>query len=458
MCTQTQCVGTPSDDEQAVTMINRLDGATHALNHEWDAGRTSPTSTTVTPVTKKLPAKPKRAEGTKGIGSRRIFAPHFKLQVLDSYRRDSDCMGNQRATARKYGIHRRQIQKWLQMETQLRTTVEEKESLVSSSTSSPLNVDKDSPVKLEERIAIKPSKDNICASKVERLSPVVTTTTGATTCVVPNRCDLTSSAHAISSSDQICSSPVQETILNLSSTRLNGNDCASEMPHKPPVTTRRAEPPLSPGHERITLADEEDSDIEVDVDGTSSDEETDDTASSCCDQALDLTCSGLGKRRFFSTEFKLGVLDAFYNDSSCTGNQRATARKFGINRRQIQKWLQQESVLRGDCLDLTCKRRKLDDGEQLPHCSTAQLLQPQPLLHQLTTTATCCPVDVYYRSPPPPPAAAWSCFLPTAAAWPHYPPQQPLFLPAATDYKLFRHDSFLPHRQHTEIKVYGMYR
>ncbi|XP_018579593.1 uncharacterized protein LOC108917462 [Anoplophora glabripennis] len=67
-----------------------------------------------------------KTEG-KGIGSRRIFAPHFKLQVLDSYRNDADCKGNQRATARKYGIHRRQIQKWLQVENTLRSSVSAKE-------------------------------------------------------------------------------------------------------------------------------------------------------------------------------------------------------------------------------------------------------------------------------------------------------------------------------------------
>lgn len=59
------------------------------------------------------------------VGSRRIFPPQFKLQVLDSYRQDSDCQGNQRATARKYGIHRRQIQKWLQTETSLRLAVQQ---------------------------------------------------------------------------------------------------------------------------------------------------------------------------------------------------------------------------------------------------------------------------------------------------------------------------------------------
>ncbi|GLV31593.1 brinker [Carabus blaptoides fortunei] len=64
-----------------------------------------------------------KSDGKTGIGSRRIFAPQFKLQVLDSYRNDADCKGNQRATARKYGIHRRQIQKWLQVEGNLRNSV-----------------------------------------------------------------------------------------------------------------------------------------------------------------------------------------------------------------------------------------------------------------------------------------------------------------------------------------------
>ncbi|CAG9804000.1 unnamed protein product [Chironomus riparius] len=75
---------------------------------------TKPTST----ITKSL----KTTTGTK-MGSRRIFTPQFKLQVLESYRNDNDCKGNQRATARKYGIHRRQIQKWLQCENNLRSII-----------------------------------------------------------------------------------------------------------------------------------------------------------------------------------------------------------------------------------------------------------------------------------------------------------------------------------------------
>ena len=59
------------------------------------------------------------------MGSRRIFPAAFKLKVLFSYRNDVDCRGNQRATARKYGIHRRQIQKWLQCEHTLRSNCAE---------------------------------------------------------------------------------------------------------------------------------------------------------------------------------------------------------------------------------------------------------------------------------------------------------------------------------------------
>lgn len=58
------------------------------------------------------------------MGSRRIFPPSFKLKVLHSYRNDMDCRGNQRATARKFGIHRRQIQKWLQCEENLKSCAE----------------------------------------------------------------------------------------------------------------------------------------------------------------------------------------------------------------------------------------------------------------------------------------------------------------------------------------------
>ena len=52
-------------------------------------------------------------------------------------------------------------------------------------------------------------------------------------------------------------------------------------------------------------------------------------------------------RRSYSLEFKVAVLDSYYNDSETRLNQRKTALKYGVNRRQIQKWLAQEETLRG---------------------------------------------------------------------------------------------------------------
>merc|ERR1719431_2044007 len=52
-------------------------------------------------------------------------------------------------------------------------------------------------------------------------------------------------------------------------------------------------------------------------------------------------------RRSYSLEFKVAVLDSFYHDPETRLNQRKTAIKYGVNRRQIQKWLAQEETLRG---------------------------------------------------------------------------------------------------------------
>lgn len=226
---------------------------------------------TVSPNVKHCEKKVTKAREGRGAGSRRIFSPHFKLQVLDSYRRDSDCRGNQRATARKYGIHRRQIQKWLQMESTLRCNAE----------------------------------------------------------VGP-----------------------PEAALNL----------ARQRDSSPALSGRLPSPPTPPARD--------DNDF-IDVDKISDSE--DDVSSDCSftdpDRALDFTCAALSKRRFFSVSFKLEVLNAFYNDALCKGNQRATARKFGIHRRQVQKWLDHEQQLRteritedpecAECLDLS-KRRRLE--------------------------------------------------------------------------------------------------
>lgn len=93
------------------TLMNNSNGNKLSLNCSGASLSTIASSATKSPTT-----------GTK-MGSRRIFTPQFKLQVLESYRNDNDCKGNQRATARKYGIHRRQIQKWLQCENNLRSII-----------------------------------------------------------------------------------------------------------------------------------------------------------------------------------------------------------------------------------------------------------------------------------------------------------------------------------------------
>lgn len=92
------------------TLMNNSNGNKLSLNCSGASLSTIASSATKSPT------------GTK-MGSRRIFTPQFKLQVLESYRNDNDCKGNQRATARKYGIHRRQIQKWLQCENNLRSII-----------------------------------------------------------------------------------------------------------------------------------------------------------------------------------------------------------------------------------------------------------------------------------------------------------------------------------------------
>lgn len=229
----------------------------------------------------------------KGAGSRRIFSPVFKLQVLDSYRQDADCQGNQRATARKYGIHRRQIQKWLQMETNLRLSVQQSNTTALNLTS-----------------ARQPDGNKECNAGSISLAEVKKT-------------------------------PISNVLsVNIKDTNVE-----------------------------YSKENTSDSEEYVNVDEIT-DSEDDDT-SSCSsyeknDKALDFTCATLSKRRFYTTDFKLHVLDAFKNDKTCQGNQRATARKFGIHRRQVQKWLNQESLIKSEqalnstCLDLSQNKRKLD--------------------------------------------------------------------------------------------------
>uniref|UniRef100_A0A1L8DFM5 Putative dna n6-methyl adenine demethylase n=1 Tax=Nyssomyia neivai TaxID=330878 RepID=A0A1L8DFM5_9DIPT len=98
-------------------------GVSPLVKREIDCKQCKPMTIPSTGSGSNSPVSTKTLGGATKMGSRRIFTAQFKLQVLESYRKDHDCKGNQRATARKYGIHRRQIQKWLQCESNLRSSV-----------------------------------------------------------------------------------------------------------------------------------------------------------------------------------------------------------------------------------------------------------------------------------------------------------------------------------------------
>lgn len=253
---------------------------------------------------KKTSVRSGRCSGEgRTMGSRRIFAPQFKLQVLDSYRKDVDCRGNQRATARKYGIHRRQIQKWLQVEASLRTAVEV------------------APATVPELTAL-----NLCAEAARQRddsageSRQATCQQTAVPCAeknhLPTRLTLFPRIKVEVSEPQTEQKGVRVSLF-------------------PSVRVEVSEPQEAVRVKEEEISEEDDMD-EINV----SNPET--------EQALDFTCATLSKRRSFSLQFKLEVLNAFHSDRSCHGNQRATARKFGINRRQVQKWLGQELELRGE--------------------------------------------------------------------------------------------------------------
>lgn len=377
------------------------------IKQEWeDAAVPSSTDKVV-----KIEEKRGKSDG-KGMSSRRIFSPQFKLLVLNSYRTDSDCKGNQRATARKYGIHRRQIQKWLQMESNLRLTVQ---------------------------------------------------------AVSENKVDKSEVAEEV------------EVALNLSSARQRDDggrvgeaDClrAPELDSPSPRTSlaSQSSPPYSP-------SDSEE--INVDGDSGSEDEVSSTDSFERGDRALDFTCAALSKRRLYSTSFKLQVLDAFYYDKICHGNQRAVARKFGIHRRQVQKWLKAEYSLRsessGDCLDLSCKKRKAEEDNNCdvsskrfsPACCSSVCCDERiEVSSSCQETALCLvkprtpqevssTMELYSYQPSPPICYLSPTELPTydphnLPCWntPFYPSY-----PIETVPKWFSHSY-----SESGIKVYGMYR
>ena len=93
-------------------------------------------------------------------------------------------------------------------------------------------------------------------------------------------------------------------------------------------------------------------------------------------------------RRSYSLEFKVAVLDSYYNDNETRLNQRKTALKYGVNRRQIQKWLAQEETLRGSVGAGYTQNHSLG---QVPSLTSLTPVTPPPASSSMppTVTSTC---------------------------------------------------------------------
>ncbi|XP_043465194.1 uncharacterized protein LOC122500359 [Leptopilina heterotoma] len=383
------------------------------------------------------------------MGSRRIFAPAFKLKVLDSYRNDIDCRGNQRATARKYGIHRRQIQKWLQCEDNLRSSCPEigaeatsttnSNGILKSEENSGSDVSPSSPalnlslarLHGDELLPVQqgspPSRNSPLTAEFGFLPTLPLAPVGYTP-DLPDLKFLPESERKFYISERYehespsgfrgdvkyqTLTPYQEeslsqirnvdspedtriTVLNapaeIKAERASPDSAATpgmyEMPGSPSASLVSF---LSPHHQtphfeptqqspsmhyvrehqhpyqdskkpccqedekretKIELEFQKEEDGPDSYSTSSSPHGPVSSSSSCSESEIDAIdnspTSELTRRRSFSLRFKINVLDAFHQDVIVSGNQRATARKFGINRRQVQKWLGQETELRGE--------------------------------------------------------------------------------------------------------------
>lgn len=339
----------------------------------------------------------KTESGGKGIGSRRIFAPHFKLQVLDSYRNDSDCKGNQRATARKYGIHRRQIQKWLQAENTLRNSVASNKHQVAAT------VDQH---QIKSEVALNGSRqrdDN--ESRVPALTgPLPTPSPLALDFTTHNRCpspapsplpidlSLKRPTSPLAAPVPKCcapfaplppvSTPCHPDVWDLSTKNLKRKCTDSPSPPPKPVKLfkpylddiKEAEKPATPPPVKLepccsaalvtTLTRYEtfsnNNNIYEEYNTYTLHElqpksyfyyppySPEYDIGSCCyeDISYGQNITPLKQRQSYSLDFKLSAIDCYYQDELCKGNQRAVASKYNIHRRQVQKWLKQAEELR----------------------------------------------------------------------------------------------------------------
>ncbi|XP_017774797.1 PREDICTED: uncharacterized protein LOC108561395 [Nicrophorus vespilloides] len=339
-----------------------------------------------------------------GIGSRRIFPPHFKLQVLDSYRKDADCKGNQRATARKYGIHRRQIQKWLQAEGNLRNSV----VMVSAKAATGLGGAASAAAVAAAAAVIgvgvggaesearkcghvemslsrrqrddapldsyPPQQQTTAASRVPALSPssyssyqeIAMTTTTTTTMTTTIMSDDNNHWQPLDFSTQSREAPID---LSLKRPTPSPSPATSPPPIYAPTATS-----LPPQHPDIWDLSTKPKPTKLfkpyDLDDFHNNNNNNNSSSNNYNYNDTYTLHELRphiyqcyqtsyphmyyedqthilkQRHSYSLDFKLNAIESYYQDDSCKGNQRAVASKYNIHRRQVQKWLKQEDELR----------------------------------------------------------------------------------------------------------------
>ncbi|XP_071051531.1 rho GTPase-activating protein gacK [Onthophagus taurus] len=345
----------------------------------------------------------KKLESNKtGVGSRRIFPPHFKLQVLDSYRNDVDCKGNQRATARKYGIHRRQIQKWLQVEGNLRNSV--------STNNVNVNINKGKEEIKKCDVALKCETETTTTT----VFPLDFTTRndrvhGSPSVANPNPSSFPASPIDLSLKrptpcTPVCfplSPPHSSPPPHLSPSRVHINIANVPEPNVWDLSTKRK----SSNHDEddlrqtkpiklfkpyllddLNLNQHDENENSRDTPSTNSydyytnnnNNNNNNTITTNNNIYETYTIQELhpknnsiiyyyhpyplypspepfvtssydnneNKRQSYSLDFKLSAIDSYYRDDLCRGNQRAVASKYNVHRRQVQKWLQQEDELR----------------------------------------------------------------------------------------------------------------
>ncbi|KAH0557274.1 uncharacterized protein LOC123271780 [Cotesia glomerata] len=406
-------------------------------------------------------------------GSRRIFPASFKIKVLDSYRNDKDCLGNQRATARKYGIHRRQIQKWLQCEQDLRNSCANSNSNSNSNNTSGSKPGIDLTVRIQEipRLPLVNEDPKYCnwnyenyrsepsvysgySADNERVSPDSTSTIGSeredfsseckksadskfgsiriligsddrnsskpTDCLIRNnngsdlvkpyenytgskdfsrnlmKSNESSNESIIECNSRILTKPneslidnrvpsngmsnqeypiIPENIIGTTITNKIGliNNGMTQNYCRYPTSTRDSNynirpdagsPIVSNSIKKIMGLDSNlNRELELDSYSDSGSHSQSDSEDQL-DSSVELRRHDITRRRSFPLGFKLQVLDNFHQNDE---NQRATARRFRINRRQVQKWLAQEKELREEvALRRGEARQRLTSAEPSP--------------------------------------------------------------------------------------------